>query len=449
MSNQDFVNNWVKAQKDLVNNWKNLFTVEKEAEKEPNYSEAFLKGVNQLVDAQKQVAEVWKNAYKVEPQFFGTSFSDVKKVQQDFVTRWQELVGKLPNGDQLLKFSDFNQNLEQLKKWINPQGFNQFAQFGKLIDKDVYQTLAKVYDANGVYNKFYEYYEQLKASTLNPLHENFTKQYQEATKVSKEAYDKFVSPFIPKEVLSLLETPKQVLDNLVKSNNELLAPWKSSLETLVHLYNQGVTGDLTKLSEFFAIWKDNYDQTIGAIINSPALGSQGEVLELQNKYVDKVINLLRVSVELQTKVTTISQNRVKELQKEFVAALESGKEVPTFKEFYNYWSNEIEKTLNGYFYTDEFSSVLAEFADSYAQLKIYQDKVIESYLKDTPIVLDSDVKSVYKNVYELKKEVKALRKELDALKEVKASSKPSTKAEAAPTVEQEAAPKKVTPKKEA
>lgn len=448
MSNQDFINKWVKAQKELVSNWSDLFTAEKSGDKEPDYSEAFLKGVSQLVEAQKGIAEIWKGAVQVEPKFFGQSLEDVKKVQQDFVSKWQEMVSKLPHGEHLLKLTDVQGNLSKLKDMM-PKGLPGLSNINKMVDTEIYKTLLKVYDANGIYNKMYEQYESLKDSVLSPLAGNVQKQVDQLTKVNKDTYDKFVAPFIPKEVLSLLETPKEVLENLLNSSNDLLAPWKSSLEMLVHLYNQGVTGDLSKLSEFFSLWKENYDTTIGAIINSPALGSHGEALELQNKYIDKVIDLLRISVELQTSITTISQGRVKELQKEFVEALEGGKEVPTFKEFYNYWTTEIEKTLNSYFYTDEFSSLLSQFADSYAGMKMQQDRVIESYLKDTPIVLDSDVKSVYKNVYELKKEVKALRKEVEALKELASKPAPAKAAPAKAEPAKKAAPAKTTTKKEA
>ena len=48
--------------------------------------------------------------------------------------------------------------------------------------------------------------------------------------------------------------------------------------------------------------------------------------------------------------------------------------------------------------------------------KIESDKLIEKSLSDSPIVTKSEVDNVYKNVYELRREVRSLKKELEELR---------------------------------
>ncbi len=48
---------------------------------------------------------------------------------------------------------------------------------------------------------------------------------------------------------------------------------------------------------------------------------------------------------------------------------------------------------------------------------------MERMLSPLPVPVDSDMKSLYKTVYDLRKEVRELRKEIEALKEAAAAAK--------------------------
>ena len=81
------------------------------------------------------------------------------------------------------------------------------------------------------------------------------------------------------------------------------------------------------------------------------------------------------------------------------------------------WSKHVENAIENYFYTDEFSKLIAKTADSAMIFKIEYDKVIEKALADLPIVTMSQVDGVYKKVYDLRREIRDLKKELEELKE--------------------------------
>ena len=67
---------------------------------------------------------------------------------------------------------------------------------------------------------------------------------------------------------------------------------------------------------------------------------------------------------------------------------------------------------NGLLGTEEFAKVFDEFSDKYAQYMSAQNKVYERMLSSLPIPTNTDMKSLYKTVYDLRKEVRDLKKAL-------------------------------------
>ena len=110
---------------------------------------------------------------------------------------------------------------------------------------------------------------------------------------------------------------------------------------------------------------------------------------------------------------------MKELIQEYEELIKKDEQPKTYKEFYDYWTGEIEKTLKDYFFSDEFAVMLSEFGQSNAQFIIARNKVMEIALRNTPIVVESDARSLYKKVHDLKRDVNNLKRELKALKEEK------------------------------
>ena len=64
--------------------------------------------------------------------------------------------------------------------------------------------------------------------------------------------------------------------------------------------------------------------------------------------------------------------------------------------------------------TDEFAKVFGDFSDRYAQFMIAQNKIYERMLSALPIPTNTDMKSLYKTVYDLRKDVRDLKKALEA-----------------------------------
>ena len=86
----------------------------------------------------------------------------------------------------------------------------------------------------------------------------------------------------------------------------------------------------------------------------------------------------------------------------------------TFEEFYKYWSKTVSAAYGKALFSDELSVLAGDMVDSMSKFKKDYDKISELYLSNAPFPKKSEMDELYKTVYNLKKEVRALKKELHA-----------------------------------
>ena len=80
------------------------------------------------------------------------------------------------------------------------------------------------------------------------------------------------------------------------------------------------------------------------------------------------------------------------------------------------WIRINSQTINTFYFTDEFASFLGGYANNAYDFKKNWDQYMEKALSSLPIPTNSEMKSVYKTVYDLRKEVRSLKKEIKALR---------------------------------
>ena len=388
---QDFYNNWVNAHKDMYQQWQKAFEKKGEASQVGTFFQPF-------------------NLNNLNPYSYLPGYQQFSQAQQNYADTMKQMVETNPVYQYMNQLPKMDAYLQELTNLMNPYTIYQN------LDPNSADVFKKMVDSNKVYESFYKLYDQFASNVVAPSFEEFEKALDQWTTSGREVYTNMVEPFIPEQVRAYVKAPAAMLEGIVNAGRNFWEPWKDSADDMRDLYNQALAGDRSKLTEFYEQWKANYNNTIGSVIKSPLMGNQAEALEIQNKYFDQALQLYIVSMEFFDKIGQVSRNQVQSHAKDYYELIQQNEHPKTYKEFYKYWSNVIEKSLNEYFYTDEFSEVLANFTEAYAQYKINTDRFIESNLANTPIVLESDMKSVYKKVYDLQREVRKLTKEVKALR---------------------------------
>lgn len=409
MNNQAFLNQWFEAQKKMAEQWQAMI---------PGSAES-VAGIQKIIDAQQKMINDWTQAFKPVNTMNTTNpfamyapmmnMSNILESQKEMWQTMQNMYQDSPMAAYIKQFPDLNTSMENFRNLYDPTAFF------KMLDSDSYKTFTKMMDANQNFVAFYNYFDKLRVANSQPFVDDAKKIMEKWVTDNKAFYQDFVAPFIPPQIREVLNTPQNLVQTLQDSMAHFVTPWAESFFDLVKLYVEGANGDADKLAEFFNLWKEKYNQTVAPLFKMPGMGNNTEKIESQSALIDNSIQLILSAVEFQQKLSQVSQNRVKELIGEYEELIKNGEQPQSYKEFYKYWTGEIEKTLKDYFYTDEFTEMLAGFGKAYSRFISARNHVIEIALRGTPIVVESDARSLYKKVHDLKRDVNILKRQLREL----------------------------------
>ena len=255
---------------------------------------------------------------------------------------------------------------------------------------------------------------------------------------SREAIDKFVAdneaafnrlsqdvllPFLPENLKPLFAQSNDLLKQMTDINKGLLKPWMAlnGAEVMQKLANK----DTSALPEFFRTMTEAYQDSYGKIFNAAGLGLTREQNEAIMTQFDSYYQMVIALAEMLALVGEVSKDSMITIIEQFQKMAQEGKAPQSLREFYNIWCNVNEQAFEKLFATDQFARVFCAFAQKSCLFKIKLDKVLENTLSWAPFPKNSEMKNLYKTVYDLRKSDYFNTKKNAALEEQVAALKAS------------------------
>lgn len=352
-------------------------------------------------------------------EFDFTNFQDVMSFQQKMFEDWQKMYGFM-NPQNFAK-----QNPYDIWQGMMTQ-YNPF-EVSKYMPEFNMEVFEKMMNSQKLYLGAYESWKKFNENVIEPGNKFYKENMEQMIDQFNRIFTNNLIPLMPKELQGLMTDTQSYVNTYFKSLENVIGPWAKAYQNIADIAMDSIYDDPMKLSDTLRQWKKAYDQTFGVLVKSPMVGSSREMLEQNNKALDAMIEMLVSVSEFMTKSSSIGYKYSKEAFKDYADSLQKGEGAKTFKEFYNMWSKHVENAIETYFYTDEFSQLIAKTADSAMIFKIEYNKLIEKALADLPIVTISQVDNVYKKVYDLRRELREVRNELEELKQSADDNKTTNK----------------------
>jgi hypothetical protein len=214
---------------------------------------------------------------------------------------------------------------------------------------------------------------------------------------------KFAEIFVSK-----LESSDKVLSdnykNLFAADEQLRTAWLNSLD-------KGPKGYI----DFLEVFRKVYDETAGKAAKAPTFGKDMDFWKRRQAVMDSYIKYSIASNRFYTALAEIAGDATKKALNDYVDMCAGDNKIKTFEEFYKYWSKTVSATYEKVLFSDELSMMAGNMVDEMAKFRAEFDKFFELSFASLPIPKKSDMDDLYATVYELKKEVRALRKEIKNL----------------------------------
>ena len=318
----------------------------------------------QFADNMPDMGEYWKSFQNMMPnmQDYWKNFANMLPGMNAY---WDNFAKMMPNADAFKDFAPF----------LKVPGFEGFTK--------VFDMWKSFGDPNAMVQDFQDKYMDIIGNVIKSL--------------------------FPENVQAFIMNPKDFMNMMVEYYKQFVSPW---MDIDADIMKRLAEGDPDAYIDFFKDYQAKYAEEIEKYFTVMGMGLNREANEDYMKAMNQWNKAMISMGELMAVITKTAQESFQQIAEKVQADLAEGKSITTFRDFYTVWYSVTEAAYEKLLATDEFAIVFDDFSDRYAQFMIAQNKVYERMLAFLPIPTNTDMKSLYKTVYDLRKDVRDLKRAL-------------------------------------
>jgi hypothetical protein len=231
----------------------------------------------------------------------------------------------------------------------------------------------------------------------------------------------FINPFIPDSMRPLVSNALTLIKQYEAAGKGFAKPWLDLGPKNAEDLKKIAAGDTSAYGELYKSLNQAYQESFGKLFSAAGLGLTREQNETVMSQFDAFYKMIMSLTELMSLVVEVSRENMVTVIETYGKLVAEGKQPQTLKEFYDIWVKVNEDSFIKVFGTPQFSRIFCDFAKKSCEFKIYVDKVLEQTLGWIPFPKNSEMASLYKTVYDLRKSDYKSSKELDEVREELAS----------------------------
>ena len=349
------------------------------------------------MESTKSYFDTW---LKSQEQVFGSLNEMTRKFQQAF----QGLGG---NGPGMPGFGGFQ---DLYASWTT--SVMSALKGTETVDMNLLQeTITKTLTGSNTYLKLYELWLPLVKAMQERAARPET--YKDLTDPAKfrEMLDK-VFGFDPAATAKISEQASKLLETLGGAIQGFAKPWIDASGTALKSVPGMMEGHPEEFLQIFHTLFSAFDSTIGRAFHVPAVGKDREKVELLLRSLDDLSVYLASKTEYEHMMYVTGIGAFETVIATVADKVGKGEEIGKFDEFFDVWIDVSEKAYYALFQTEEFSKKQGRLLEASLNVRQHFFKLMELYLYDFPIALRSEMDDLYKTIYDLKKKVRYLEKQV-------------------------------------
>jgi class III poly(R)-hydroxyalkanoic acid synthase PhaE subunit len=198
----------------------------------------------------------------------------------------------------------------------------------------------------------------------------------------------------------------------VKGLQKLSQLWAELLRQSLEIASRSALGDRSAAMELTNLYWDIYENTFGSFLLSPSLGYTREFNNKLLQGFDTWINFYKASFDYQLVLVDVWVKTFEELMRELVSSQEKSETVQTWRQFLQIWSSVFDRVFAQTFGSEDALQIRGKFLNAAMTYRLQQQQLMEAFLKMNDLPVRSEVDEIHRSIYELRKEVKNLKKAL-------------------------------------
>ena len=195
-------------------------------------------------------------------------------------------------------------------------------------------------------------------------------------------------------------------------------PWESVWNKAPGLLGRTAVGESAALFELSDSFQQAYQQTLGRLAGSPNLGIAREFISRLEQGFDAFMSLNLANIEYQAVMADIWDEAFKQFGEDLASLVEKDEKIESVRELILLWTRGAEQTFLKAFQTERYTLTQGKLLSATMHYRICQRRILEEFLESFDLPTRSEVDEAHRRIYELRKEVKALKKQVKRLETV-------------------------------
>lgn len=347
-------------------------------------------------------------------------------MQSGLYNQWMEGLKRVQKQTGMtVKIPEMSNTNEMYQQWI--QTLNDLlAKFPISAHGPGAETFQKLFSSADVYMHLYgwwnDLYRQFQENIGDADGVDFVKMLEKMKEVSgyDDIIEKVFSSAMPDSLRWIAELYQGEIPRIgAEMDTRMIMPWVSFNQSIINRLKSGERLTPEMIASVYDDWRKAYEESLGRLMHVPALGYYRETIEKYTAALDSMVEFNLVLADFYASLNAAGNKAMEKLQQGLSEALAAGEGTPqSFRDIYDLWWKTNEDVYIELFRTEEFSRLMGQLVEKGMYFKASFQAFMEEATKDLPFPNRTEMDTLYKTVYKLKREVRIQRKEIEELREM-------------------------------
>lgn len=213
-----------------------------------------------------------------------------------------------------------------------------------------------------------------------------------------------------------MSSMQQLWNAYTKEAMSMGQPWMQAMQNSTQYFDDVMSGNQNNIVEMTSLYWDAFQDSFGSFLQMPGLGYSREMDEKVRQSFAAWIDLQRASFDYQVIIVDIWMNAFERLMTEMAEVAQDGETVDGIRDFLNRWTAIADDSFKQAFHSEQYVELQGKLINSMMEYRQQQRRVNEVFMEMYDIPTRTEVDEAHRRIYELRKELKAVKRELADLK---------------------------------
>jgi hypothetical protein len=389
-------------------------------------------------------SDFFKKWYDSQMSFFNNNGENKMNNPMEMFTTWMNsqmeqakgmmgnnnLFANMPNMGNMMNMEsmtgNMNNMMSQYQNWMQSMNNTYTEMMKNYSNMDSKNMMSGMFNNSDMYMNMFQLWMPMFKSMNDKSFNMDTFKNMFNAPMFKGMMDKmFNMEDITKNMMAMpgMDMMKTNMNNMMDQNKGMFDSMKASMNGFMPNSNNSFTQAMDMYNNMNNQMNNAFAPMMKLMGNNSNTQQMNAMKELSNEYMHYQLK----STEMQYTMYNTGMKAMEELAETVYNDIRNGVETKDFTNLYTTWLTISDKHFVELFSTDEYSKMQAEVSSFGNKMKMHINQQMEKSMANIPVITRTEMDETYKTIYEMKKRINMLEKQLDTDLVVEETVKPVAK----------------------